>query len=158
MASAHHQPPPSYPLPPMQQSEFRLPSLKDLNFAYRPPPTHSQEQPPSSIGSAQAEHSTPLQNHISRHEWSRGTPAPAPSHSIPQHHAPPTGSVHDHPLPPRQESQNYGGMPPPASSANPLTPVRDEGSQRLGPLPRSGPPMKSRELTLGALPRTSHVS
>ncbi|EPQ52789.1 hypothetical protein GLOTRDRAFT_140412 [Gloeophyllum trabeum ATCC 11539] len=76
MASAQ---PSSYSLPPppsntnMHNSDFRLPSLKDLNFQYRSPQDGSGQPPPSASNHGQYDHPPPAPS-SSRHEpgsWGR---------------------------------------------------------------------------------------
>ncbi|CAA7267053.1 unnamed protein product [Cyclocybe aegerita] len=86
MASAHQHH--RYALPPPNQNDFRLPSLKDLNFTYQSPtgqPDQQQQQ--------QQDHQQQQRQHPA---WSRAPPAqqqppPAPH----QQHTPPLSAGHD---------------------------------------------------------------
>jgi hypothetical protein len=71
MTSAHRHPPP----PPNSQSDFRLPSLKDLNF-YRPSGGQPALQlPETSIAQQEQPPSQPARHPAT---WSRSTPNPYP--------------------------------------------------------------------------------
>lgn len=93
MASAHHPAQaPRYSLPPMPNAtnDFRLPSLKDLNFQYRSP-GQGQDIPPAPMtnGSPQAEHVGSSQSHSGRHDptsWARPSPTTPVSASMPPQH------------------------------------------------------------------------
>jgi hypothetical protein len=100
MASAHHSTQQRYslPTPPSAaHNSYRLPSLKDLNFSYRPPPT-SQDSPPLTNASGQSEHPVSAHDHSPRHapqSWGRPSPTTTVSSSMtlqqpPAHH-------HQHP-------------------------------------------------------------
>ena len=79
MTSAHRHPPP----PPNSQSDFRLPSLKDLNF-YRPSGVQPALQlPETSIPQQEQPPSQPARHPAT---WSRSAPnpyPPPPAHDVP---------------------------------------------------------------------------
>ena len=151
MASAHQN---SYslPPPPQTQSEFKLPSLKDLNFSYRSPvsggPSSVQDPPaPSANASASSEYASPTYQHT-RRGWSRSssTSVSTPSsvhqslHSPQQPQHPQYLSQHPqqhHQSLPRHVSYPYG----PDSTHPPPPP------------PQMPPPQSSHHLSAGPNPR-----
>lgn len=112
MASAHHpaqhsrysHPPP--PPPANAQNDFRLPSLKDLNFQYRPPPP-SQESPSTHTNGGSVEPPSATNEPMPRHNqpWARSNPSPAVptsmaghqqhAHHPHQQHTPPLSAGHE---------------------------------------------------------------
>ena len=123
MASAHHPAQaPRYSLPsmPAAGNDFRLPSLKDLNFQYRPP-GQGQEGPPLSTpgGSPQAEHVGSGQSHPGRHDptsWGRPSPTTPVSASMPQQLSLQTQQhLHQHSHPHAHQHQHQHQQSPPLS-------------------------------------------
>ena len=130
----------------------RLPSIRDLNFAYDPPP----QLPPDSASSPsgpiqQSDHRTgPAPSQPQRHDWSRpAPPPPSQPSSIHMHrssqHSPVVVNTHDHPRhePPFGQA---GGL----SSQMPPPPPRDSESMQKRPRNNATP--------MGVSPRSSHVS
>lgn len=144
-SSAHH----SHPT---MQSDFRLPSLKDLNFQYRPPlsSTAQDTAPPPPSGPVQPDHPGPNPNHNARHEWPRSAhPPPHPTHMLSSQHTSPVPGPHDH-------ASRHEVAYPPTHSQQPPPPVptgslRDDPASHSLKRPRSSP-------GVGVSPRSSHVS
>ncbi|THH13304.1 hypothetical protein EW146_g6895 [Bondarzewia mesenterica] len=121
------------------QSDFRLPSIRDLNFQY-------DNNPPAS-GPAQPEHPGPNPNISSRHEWSRSThPPPPPPHMLSSQHPAPPPISHEHV--PRHDLSYSTAHIPSAPGSIPPGPPREDPAQKR---PRSG-------AAVGVSPRSSHVS
>lgn len=96
MTSTHRHPPP----PPNSQNEFRLPSLKDLNF-YRPTGAQpAPQQPENPIAQQEQPPSQPARHPI---VWTRSAPIPYP---------PPPASAPAPPPPPTATHQQYHDVPP----------------------------------------------
>lgn len=149
MTSAHqHHSRYSLPPPPQNsQSDFRLPSLKDLNFQYRSPngTAPAPQSTPSELAAAQQEHPS-NSRHVST--WSRPNPPPNPTPTSSQSHphqqlTPPLSAGHETTLkvdyPSKHENGGYvhPGMPLSAQ----VTPV--PGSVNIGNQPRTEEPPHS---------------
>lgn len=143
MASAHHTQRYALP-PPNANNDFRLPSLKDLNFQYRPPPPSQQESPPVVVQSPQLD-PVASQDHSPRHgpaAWGRPNPS---SSSVPAQMPHPHHHQHQHspPLPAPHEAQtpkvieysskhdNGGYLTPGMPLSAQITPV--PGAVNIGP-------------------------
>ena len=132
----------------------RLPSIRDLNFAYDPPSQLPPDPASSPSGPIQqSEHRGPAPNQPQRHEWNRQVPHPPQPSSIQMHrshHSPVIPNNHDHP--PRHEPPfgQPGGSLPLSSSQMPPPPPRD--SEPTQKRPRNNAP------AVGVSPRSSHVS
>jgi hypothetical protein len=138
MASAHHAAQaPRYSLPSMPNagSDFRLPSLKDLNFQYRPPGQGQEGPPPSApVGSPQAEHVGSSQSHPGRHDptaWGRPSPTTPVAASMPPQ-LPPQAHQHQHPQSHPPPPQHQHQHPPQVSTSHQQQTTRpvDYGIQR----------------------------
>jgi hypothetical protein len=176
MASAHHaaqQPRYSLPPPPNAHNEFRLPSLKDLNFQYRPPLQQEASPAPNSAGSV--EHNSASQEHSPRHgqPWGRSNPPssvpsvmPTQQHPHPQQ-TPPLSAGHELSAPKVEytsKQDNGGYLTPGIPLSAQLTPV--PGSVNIGPGTRGDDPhshskrvrTSSGSMTIPRDVRPSHVS
>ncbi|KAH8990346.1 hypothetical protein EDB92DRAFT_1866066 [Lactarius akahatsu] len=129
----------------------RLPSIRDLNFAYDPPP----QLPPDSASSPsgpvqQSDHRTgPAPSQPQRHDWSRPAPPPPQPSSIHMHrpqHSPVVVNSHDHPRHEPPFGQAGGNM----SSQMPPPPPRDSESGQKRPRNSATP--------MGVSPRSSHTA
>ncbi|EMD33898.1 hypothetical protein CERSUDRAFT_117427 [Gelatoporia subvermispora B] len=152
MASAHH----SYShqhatqQPNIQTNDFRLPSIKDLNFQYRSPPNQTNQ--PLSNGASQSEHTRPPPP---RHDssWARpssssaapanGQPAPHEQSKARQYYPPKSDAQYATPgVPLSQQNPSgtgapngsnagpaRGDAPPPAPSKRPRSPVNQSPAQ-----------------------------
>ena len=133
----------------------RLPSIRDLNFAYDPPSQLPPDPASSPSGPIQqSEHRGPAPSQPQRHEWNRQVPHPPQPSSIQMHRShlsPVVANNHDHP--PRHEPPfgQPGGNLPLSSSQMPPPPPRDSESTQKRP--RTNAP------AVGVSPRSSsHVS
>jgi hypothetical protein len=134
-------------------STTRLPSIRDLNFAYDPPSQLPPDPASSPSGPIQqSEHRGPAPNQPQRHDWNRQVPPPPQSSSMQLHrsHLPPAvANNHDHPRHEPPFGQPGGNLP--LSSQMPPPPPRDSESTQKRP--RTNAP------TVGVSPRSSsHVS
>ena len=134
-------------------STTRLPSIRDLNFAYDPPSQLPPDPASSPSGPIQqSEHRGPAPNQPQRHEWNRQVPPPPQPSSMQMHrshHSPVVANNHDHPRHEPPFGQPGGNLP--LSSQMPPPPPRDSESTQKRP--RTNAP------TVGVSPRSSsHVS
>ena len=142
-----HQPPQAH------QSSLgttRLPSIRDLNFAYDPPPQLPPDPASSPSGPIQqSEHRGAAPNQPQRHDWNRQAPPPSQPTSMPMHrsqHAPVVVNTHDQPRHEPPFGQAGGNLP--LSSQMPPPPRDSDSTQKR---PRTGAPV-------GVSPRSSsHV-
>ena len=131
----------------------RLPSIRDLNFAYDPPPQQSPDSASSPSGPIQqSDHRAgPAPSQPQRHDWSRTAPPPSQSSSIHVHrnqHPPVVVNSHDHPR--HEPPFGQAGSNVPLSSQMPPPPPRDSESIQKRPRNNTTP--------MGVSPRSSHVS
>lgn len=131
----------------------RLPSIRDLNFSYDPPPPQLPPDPASSPSGPiqQSEHRGAPPNQTQRHDWNRQAPPPPQPSSIQMHrsqHSPVVVNTHDHPRHEPPFGQAGGNLP--LSSQMPPPPRESDSTQKR---PRTGPQQ------VGVSPRSSsHVS
>ena len=134
-------------------STTRLPSIRDLNFAYDPPSQLPPDPASSPSGPIQpSEHRGPPPNQPQRHEWNRQVPPPPQSSSMQMHRShlsPVVANNHDHSRHEPPFGQPGGNLP--LSSQMPPPPPRESESTQKRP--RTNAP------TVGVSPRSSsHVS
>ncbi|KAF8905062.1 hypothetical protein CPB84DRAFT_636067 [Gymnopilus junonius] len=170
MTSAHqHHPRYSlHPPPQNSQSDFRLPSLKDLNFQYRSPNgTAPAPQPVPSADLAPAQQDHPSNSrHVSA--WSRPNPPsnPPPTH---QQLTPPLSAGHENTLkveyPSKHENGGYvhPGMPLSAQITSVQGSVNMGNQQRTEEPPHSPnqakrPRNSSSHVAQSREPRSSHAT
>jgi hypothetical protein len=125
MSSTHQHPVHPYslppPPPPPMQSEVKLPSLKDLNFQYRSPP--SAQDPPLSSSAASTSSDHGSQTYSSRREWSRAaSSATSVNPSVSHAQQSPQFSPHE------QKAASYSGYTPDSSHYN--APVPHQNHQQ----------------------------
>ncbi|KZT01417.1 uncharacterized protein LAESUDRAFT_484345 [Laetiporus sulphureus 93-53] len=127
MASAH-QPQHSYshPPPPMLQNDVRLPSLKDLNFQYRPPPSQDAQSAPN--GNTAPDHSRPRHDSTNWGRANAGASMPPPQHQ--------TNGSAPHESPKTQYLQQ-----PEGHYASPSMPAHQQGGAGMAGPNGSGPGM-----------------
>ncbi|KAH9481597.1 GATA zinc finger domain-containing protein 10 [Psilocybe cubensis] len=170
MASAHqHHSRYSLPtVPQSSQSDFRLPSLKDLNFQYRSPSGTSQPPPPTELVPQQQDHP--------RHQttsWGRSVQPTNPSaasvqsHPHQQQHTPPLSAGHEATpkveYPSKHENGGYAhpGIPlsaqtQPAPASVNITNLRNEDIPHSPIQPTQA--TKRRNLTETIAARDSHYA
>lgn len=127
----------------------RLPSIRDLNFSYDPPPQFPPDPASSPSGPIQqSEHRGAVPNQPQRHEWNRQAPPPPQPSSMQMHRSPVVVNTHDHSR--HEPPFGQAGSNLPLSSQMP-PPSRDSDSTQKRP--RTGP------APVGVSPRSSsHVS
>ncbi|KAH9972182.1 hypothetical protein BGW80DRAFT_398963 [Lactifluus volemus] len=129
----------------------RLPSIRDLNFSYDPPPQLPPDPAASPSGPIQqSEHrAAPAANQPQRHDWNRQAPPPQPSIQIHRsQHSPVVVNSHDHPRHEPSFSQPGGNLP--LSSQMPPPPPRDSEPTQKRPRTNAQP--------VGVSPRSSSHS
>ncbi|KII85081.1 hypothetical protein PLICRDRAFT_701268 [Plicaturopsis crispa FD-325 SS-3] len=148
MASAQHStqtPRYSLPPPPNANNDFRLPSLKDLNFQYKTPTSQQDTSASPPNGPPQSEHNGQSQEHAGRHphaqSWARPSPQgphmqapPPPQH---QHH-----HLQDQAQPKYVSKHDNGGYLTPGVPLSAQTAIAP-GSVNIGPGNRGGDDARS---------------